>query len=284
MVDIFKKLEDLADDPLGLGSQVQDENRGFPLSSNIPADGNGLPTSKYRDKYNGKIRRNIIKWFVPEFGVVSMYINPNNITYTYNKQISSERTKGGYSLQYWGEDLIKISLSGTTGSSGIEGINLLQEIYRAEQFAIDGAALKVEAGNNNAENLAASAIEGAFGKLGNKVGGIAGSIIGGIGDAITSQESIIPRINPSLAQYAFTVEMYYGGVVYRGYFNSFRVTESANNFAFDYSLEFVATQQRGYRANYLPFHKNPYYSPTDYAYSENNVPIDYSYNKKLRDI
>lgn len=267
MADFFDKLKDFANDPLNKETPVND---GFPLSSNIPADGNGLPTSKRRDQYTGTIQRNIIKWFVPEFGIVSMYVNPESISYNYKKLITSEKTKGGYSLQYWGEELTTLSINGTTGSSGIEGINLLYEIYRAEQYALDGAALKVEAANNNAQNLATQAIEGAFGKIGSAFGGIGESIGSTLGSFLTGSEAIVPRVNPSLAQYAFTVEMYYGGAVFRGYFTSFVINEKASSFALDYNISFTVTQQRGYRSNYFPFHKNPYYSPTEYRYGSDN--------------
>jgi len=263
MVDIFDKIKGAASDLLRTNTPEDPNKNGFSLPSNIPADGNGLPTSKRRDLYTGKLNRNIIKWFVPEFGVINMYVNPNSISYDYRKIISKERTKGGYSLQYLGEDLLTLRIEGSTGSSGIEGINLLKEIYRAEQYAIDGAALKVEAANNNAENLATQAIEGAFGGLGGIIGGELGSAIGsGIGSALSQNETIMPRVNPSLAQYAFTVEMYYGGSVFRGYFESFNVQERAENFNFQYNISFIVTQERGYRTNYFPFHKNPYFSPT----------------------
>ena len=58
MADFFDKLKDFVNDPLNKETPVND---GFPLSSNIPADGNGLPTYKRRDQYTGTIQRNIIK-------------------------------------------------------------------------------------------------------------------------------------------------------------------------------------------------------------------------------
>lgn len=284
MVKILNDIQDFVNNDLN--EKTKDVNDGFPLSSNIPADGNGLPTTKYRDKYTGRLQRNIIKWFIPEFGIVNMYVNPQSISYNYKKNIQKERTKGGYSLQYWGEELTTLTIQGNTGSSGIEGINVLYEIYRAEQYAIDGAALKVEAANNNAENLATQAIEGAFGSIGGLIGGSLGNEIGkGIGSFITGSETIIPRINPSLAQYAFTVEMYYGGAVFRGYFESFTINEKASEFTLDYTIQFTVTQQRGYRPNYFPFHKNPYFSPTSedqsiYTYDKS---FTNSFNRQIKD-
>lgn len=72
---------------------------------------------------------------------------------------------------------------------------------------------------------------------------------------------------PSLAQYAFTVEMYYAGVVYRGYFKTMNITESADNFNFTYQITFTATQKRGYRINNFGWQRSPNtanaYAPAD---------------------
>ena len=74
-------------------------------------------------------KRRMLKWLVPERGVVEMYINPQSIKIAHTKNIKHERSKGGFVIQYWGEDLIGITISGNTGSSGIEGINVLMDIY-----------------------------------------------------------------------------------------------------------------------------------------------------------
>lgn len=84
-------------------------------------------------------KRSLIQWEVPHINggqTIEMYINPQNITLTSRKEISRVRTKGGYFAQYWGEDFDTISISGTTGSSAIEGINVLRDIYRSEQLAL----------------------------------------------------------------------------------------------------------------------------------------------------
>src|SRR6185312_7899142 len=128
-------------------------NNGFSLPPSYSADGNGLPYSKVPSNRNAQIKRNAITWFIPEFGIVRMYINPSAITYNHKKLISKDKTKGGFNLQYWGEDLTTLNISGTTGSSGIEGINVLYEIYRAEQYAFDGFGLSLAA-NNAAADIA----------------------------------------------------------------------------------------------------------------------------------
>ena len=48
------------------------------------------------------------------FGAVKMWINPESLVIRNNKDITPTRTKGGFSLQYWGEGLTEISLTGTT--------------------------------------------------------------------------------------------------------------------------------------------------------------------------
>lgn len=84
-------------------------------------------------------KRSLIQWQVPHVGedqYIEMYINPQNIQFSSRKEINRVRTKGGYIAQYWGEDLDTISIQGTTGDSGIEGINTLRDVYRSEQLAL----------------------------------------------------------------------------------------------------------------------------------------------------
>lgn len=84
-------------------------------------------------------KRSLIQWQVPHVGgdqYIEMYINPQNIVFTSRKEINRVRTKGGYIAQYWGEDLDTIAIAGTTGDSGIEGINVLRDVYRSEQITL----------------------------------------------------------------------------------------------------------------------------------------------------
>jgi len=83
--------------------------------------------------------RQLIMWEVPHLGsdhFIQMYVNPQNIAINSVKDISEVRTKGGYFLQYWGEKLDEIQINGNTGSSGIEGINALRDVYRSEQLTL----------------------------------------------------------------------------------------------------------------------------------------------------
>jgi len=245
---------------------------GFGLPASYQADGNGLPSQKVPNNVAGRIKRNIITWFVPEFGAIKMYINPQGITYNDAKVINKTRTKGGYALQYWGEDLTTLTISGTTGSSGIEGINVLREIYRAEQLAFDGFGLSLAA--NNA--LAGSGAAGISNAIGGALGGLLGGgsatakaggvgLVGGILGLNSPSANLATQNIPSLAQLAFTVEMYYDGVVYKGFFESMSVTERADNFCFQYDIKFTVTQRRGYRTNYFPFHRSANNGQSEYT-------------------
>jgi hypothetical protein len=60
---------------------------GFVVPAGYSADGTGLPYSKVPTYQEGKLRRNIITWFIPEFGTVRMYVNPSMIRYTFKKII-----------------------------------------------------------------------------------------------------------------------------------------------------------------------------------------------------
>jgi len=255
--------------PLTQSQLASFESNGFLVASNPSADGTGLPYKKVSPAVAGKIGRNIITWFVPQFGTVRMYINPQNITYSHKKLITKERTKGGYTLQYWGEELSTLNISGTTGSSGIEGINMLYEIYRAEQYAFDAVGLTLAA-NNAAADLANNLVQGIGGAIGNSVAGLLGSgvsaatatasgagLLGSVLGLDSPNNHLSARNVPSLASLAFAVEMFYNGWVYRGFFENMTITERADNFLFDYQMTFTVTQRRGYRTNYFPFHNSP---------------------------
>lgn len=255
----------------------------FNVTPNLDETGHTLPASKVQDFRIGEPRRNLIHWFVPQFGIVKMYVNPRSIVITDRKLIHKDKTKGGYTVQYFGEELTTIRLTGTTGSSGIEGINVLHEIYRAEQYAFDTIGLSLAADNATlgATNQILDGIGGAVANtvgqsVGNQtVGGIVGaSIVNGIFGA-DNAGTFAPRNIPSLAQFAFGVEMYYFGWIYRGFFESMTVTESSDNIgAIEYSIDFTATQRKGYRVNQFPWNR----SAIDGASNNNldgGIPLSY---------
>lgn len=260
--------------PLSDAQRNQFKSDGFALPASFSADGNGLPYTKVPSQVQGQLKRNIITWFVPEFGIVRMFVNPNSISYANKKLINADRTKGGYTLQYWGEELTNISISGTTGSSGVEGINMLYEIYRAEQYGFDAVGLTLDA-NNASADVANNLVNGIGGAIGGAVGGLFGAdsstsaaggagLLGGILGLDSPNNSLSAKNIPSLAQLAFSVEMYYNGWVFRGFFKDMTMTERADNFLWEYQMTFVATQRRGYRTNYFPFQKSASNGPSQY--------------------
>ena len=259
-------------EPLNSDNLNNLRNEGFLLPPAYSADGNGLPSNKVPTQHDGKLKRNIITWFVPEFGTVRMYVNPSSISYRYEKTITKERTKGGFSLQYWGEELPELSISGTTGSAGIEGINVLYEIYRAEQYAFDGVGLTLAA--NNANNDLA-------GNLMNSIenSGVFGSVLGGVLGFDSPKATLASKNVPSLAQLAFTVEMYYNGIVYRGYFKNMTVNEKSDSFLLEYAMTFVVTQTRGYRTNYFPWSRSANNGP-----SAINTPHSFNNNLNISNV
>jgi hypothetical protein len=256
------------------------------LDNTVENIGNGLPYSYIPNSADAVLQRNIISWFVPQFGVAQMYINPQNISYANKKLITKDRTKGGFTLQYWGEDLTTINIGGTTGSAGIEGLNMLEEIYRAEQYAFDAVGLTL-AGNNAFADITQNLTNNVGGNLGQftnsltplntQVGPAASSpgagLLGGILGMDSPYNTMSARNIPSLAQLAFTVQMYYNGWIFTGYFDSMSFTERADNFLIDYQMIFMATRRSGYRTNYFPWTKA---ANTGYSYYD--TPNSFSGN------
>jgi hypothetical protein len=66
--------------PLNQSSAQSFKADGFLVPATPSADGSGLPFSKIQSGADAQMRRNIITWFIPQFGVVRMYVNPQNIT------------------------------------------------------------------------------------------------------------------------------------------------------------------------------------------------------------
>lgn len=238
------------------------EKDGFIVPSIPGADGNGLPSSKVpSNRVNAQRVRKIIHWFVPEIGIVKMYVNPASIDYGFEKIISQERTKGGYVLQYWGETLPVLRIAGSTGSSGIEGINVLYEIYRSEQLTFDSIGLTI-ASNNTVSGVGDLVAQG-IGSLG--LGNAVGQATAGLFDLNPVSQSLLPKNIPSLASLAFGIELFYSGWVFRGYFKSFNFSERADNTGmFTYNMEFIVTQRRGYRFNSMPWQHSAIDGPSDH--------------------
>lgn len=251
---------------------------GFEGATPPSVSGFGVRQSRIKSPRAAVTKRKLIRWLVPEQPIIEMYVNPETLKVDQRKIINRVRTKGGYTVQYWGEDVITLSLNGTTASSGIEGINVLNDVYRNEQLMFDPYALALQAERDRSEE------ENTF----NDITGLGDSLLGSVSNILrNASESGIPsvsRLKPTLASMAFTVEMYWSGEVYRGYFDSFSVTESANRLGlFDYSLTFVALQKRGFRQNFMPWHRSatnghsdgPNQSPKTVPLSYNTLATDY---------
>lgn len=268
--------------PLNPSQSASYKSNGFLLPAAYTADGNGLPYEKVPNNRPGQMKRNNITWFIPEFGIVRMYVNPQRISYHHRKIINKDLTKGGYTLQYWGEDLSELSINGNTGSSGIEGINVLYEMYRAEQYAFDAVGLTLGA-SNAAADLASKAVDSLGGVIGGGVSALFGGSFGNqsaqaagsgllsgiLGVDSPNNNALASKNIMSLAQLAFGVEMYYNGWVFRGYFNDMTIDEDASDFLIKYQIKFMVTQKRGYRLNYFPWSRSPdgpsqYDSPTSF--------------------
>ena len=201
-----------------------------------------------------------------------MYINPQSIAYNLKKLITNERTKGGYIVQYWGEELTTLNINGHTGGAGVEGLNVLYEIYRAEQLLFDPIALTM-ASDNSVSGLN-SLVDNTLGNIGG-FGQTLSSVTQGVLGLDPLSQSILPTNVPSLASMALGIELYYTGWVFRGYFNSFSFTESAERLGlFDYQIQFTVTQRRGYRTNSLGWQRSAISGPSNN--SAGGVPLSFS--------
>ena len=201
----------------------------------------------------GRRNRQLMRWRIPGAGFVDMYINPQQLQIHQKKVIQKQRTKGGYVIQYWGEELTVIQIDGNTGASGIEGINILEKVYRAEQEAFQQVE-KILADRLNSLTrtssltnfLETSAQQG----LGGAVGNFVSDMMGGAKN---------PPILPTLGSLAVSVELFYQGWIFKGFFESFDITESVSNGVglFTYSMTFTVTERRGNRSNFMPWHRLP---------------------------
>jgi hypothetical protein len=227
-----------------------------------------LPFQNVSNNRDAQIKRNIIQWFVPQVGLIKMFCNPTTITYPEKKNINRERTKGGFSIGYFGEELMTLSITGNTASSGIEGINVLREIYRAEQYLFDNTSMLINAANTQA--LTTTVTD--FITNNNNVSNLVNTTNGALGlSSLLNMTQLNPRNISTLADVAFGIEMYYSGWVFRGYFEGFTLTENTD-FVYTYNMTFVVTQRRGYRLNSFAFQ----HSPTEPSAYDNKSSYDTS--------
>lgn len=250
-------------------SQQSFQNNGFIVPPIPGANGNGLPSSQIPSLRTAVAARNIAHWFIPQLGVVPMYINPQDIKYNHRKLITKQRTKSGFMIQYWGEELTELTIFGHTGSSGVEGLNVLYEIYRAEQYLFDPVAL-VMAADSSVSGLN-DLVDQSVGNIGGLTSSILNATSGLLGLDPVSQ-NILPQDIPSLSEIALGIELYYAGWVWHGYFTGFSVDESVNQLGlFPYTINFTATQRRGYRTNYLPWQRSAISGPSN----SDTIPLSF---------
>lgn len=208
---------------------------------------------------DAEIARRMLTWRLPQLGYIEMAINPQNLQISDQKSINTVRTKAGFVIQYAGENLTEISLSGTTGSAGMEGINILYAVYRSEQISFGSIADELD--RTVLTTQFTQLLKGAASDL---ISGLASVTGANLLPAVTNDVnrialSMLAQPFPTLAALAANVEMFFQGVVYRGYFTSFSVTETADRLGlFDYQLAFTAYAKQGHRGNYMPWHRQPY--------------------------
>jgi hypothetical protein len=211
---------------------------------------------------------------------VRMYLNPESVGRADTKIISEQQTKGGFAVQYWGEQLTNLNITGTTGSSGIEGINVLRSIYRHEQLQFKNILkdrlieLKEDYRQSAIDKSFESTAEiNDFGSAALAVGdfflgGVPSQLVKGdmqVLDVLTSAFSEPPRDQysnfsntPSLAALATSIDMYYQGETFRGFFTNMNFSEQASTPGiFNYNMTFKATLITGVRKNFMPWHRNP---------------------------
>ena len=105
---------------------------------------------------NEKVRT-LIVWEIAAVGspaFVEMYVNPTSIATSDQKLLSTQKTKGGYVLQYWGEALTEITIQGKTGAGGVEALNVIRDIYRGEQIALQKILQSRGASSKRRQSLA----------------------------------------------------------------------------------------------------------------------------------
>lgn len=229
---------------------------------------------------SGIRRRQLMRWKVPDMGYVDMYINPQQMTIQERKIITKRRTKGGYIVQYWGEEFPAVNISGSTGASGIEGINILRDIYRSEQKAFEKVAKSLV---DRLGSFSLGSVSGVMNAVSNPGKAIGNAIAGLFGAGAN------PPLVPTLASLALGVEMYFQGWVFKGYFTEFSIDEGVQQGVgvFNYRMGFQVTDRRGIRKNFAPWHRSPADvdpvtgKPTNFRHSDyETTPLSFNGEQK----
>lgn len=205
--------------------------------------------------------------------VVPMYINPTSVQTNYSKNISETQTIGGFVMQYWGDRITTMSIQGTTGSGGIDAINVLYEIYKSEQITFKKILLDRQQklrediqstqAEINQEVSLGQALDQIF------LGGTATNIFNGVTETMdflkdavngVSNSPQTSKVNllPTLSSLAVSLDMYFQGKTYRGYIESMNISENASSPGhFEYTIQFKSLKEYGERTNFMPWHTNP---------------------------
>lgn len=231
------------------------------------------------------IRRETLKFLIPisVFGIKSnnldgrklipCYVSPDSFNISEQKIIKETYSKGGYIVEYWGEELPKIEVSGTTGSGGIEAIEILRAVYRNEQIQMkqlleararkQSEKIQEELKDTSSSKFGAGVSEAFDILFGNGYSEIIDgtkSVIDEIKDIWTEEADNPEPVNliPSLGSFAVSVDLYLQGVKYRGYFTRFSVKENSESPGiFSYDFSFHVTKRSGKRNNFMPWHRSP---------------------------
>ena len=109
----------------------------LPLETDISDSGNEIyvnnSTESLSDQFSNQ-KNNYKKDSVKKYIIKNLYLNPQSINATYRKIQNRQQTKGGFVIQYWGEDLVTLAINGITGAAGMSEINKLLSIYRHDQI------------------------------------------------------------------------------------------------------------------------------------------------------
>jgi hypothetical protein len=206
--------------------------------------------------------------------VVPLYINPSNIQTSYSKNISETQTIGGFIIQYWGDRITTMTIGGTTGSGGIDAINVLYDVYKSEQTSFRNMmivrsqqlknSIRDSLGETEDTNaLALQALDqvlfdGAFSEISNGVSETMDFFKKSITGEQLSEQNNPLQLMPTLSAFAVSLEMHFQGKISRGYIESMSVTEEgANPGHFNYTIQFKCLKEYGERSNFMPWHTNP---------------------------
>ena len=128
-------------------------------------------------------------------------VPPTEITYTYNKEITRTKVRSGWVIERWGDTLLSIEASGTTGMFflGDEGVTR-ENAYRTQSYAELMELVQIYKNN---------------------------------GMSYSPDHGVIDTVG--------VVKIQYDGYTYLGSFDAFTLSESAEKpFYFDYSFSFVS--------------------------------------------